>query len=369
MSGTSSSRLREKKEEVLALWEQRSIAEIPTAGATASLALRNSLPQYLDHLCDALATNRKMDIKSVLAHDKESIRVGRMHGSDRAHHTSYVLTEVIFEYHILREIIFQVLEIDGPLENAQRDIVLDSIEQAVNDAAVKFSEVHADVQQLFINTLTHDLKNPLTAANISAQIILRGPDKPDACVTSASRIIGSLNRLEGMINDLLDVSRIRAGESLALDFTLCDLDATTREVVDELSRMHGNRFLLDSKEPAEGYWSCSGIRRAVENLAENAVKYSEPDTPITISLRRMQKALQLSVHNQGPPIPENEIPLLFEQFQRSKSAQAGLQQGWGLGLALVKGVVEAHNGTARVESTKGHGTRFILEIPFAEAPA
>lgn len=366
MPGISSCCLKEKREQILALWEQRSLKEIPAAGITASLVLRDSLPEYIDHLSDALATNRKMDVKSVLAHDKEAIRVGRLHGSDRASNTSYVLTEVIFEYHILREVIFQVLETEGPLAEVTRDIILDSIEQAVNDAAVRFSEVQADIQQLFINTLTHDLKNPLTAASMSAQLILRHPDRVGACVASANRIVSSLNRLEGMIDNLLDFNRIRAGEPLALPFTHCDVKETVHAVVDELSLMYGSRFLLDANESVTGYWSCEGIRRAVVNLAENAVKYSTPDTPIAISLRRMHDAFELSVHNQGAPIPENEIPRLFEQYRRAKSAEAGPKRGWGLGLALVKSVVDAHHGNIRVDSANGKGTRFTLEIPGAQ---
>lgn len=366
MPGICSARLKEKREEVIALWQQRSLKEIPAAGIIASLVLRDSLPEYLDHLSDALATNRKMDIKSVLAHDTESIRVGRLHGSDRASNTTYVLTEVIFEYHILREVIFEILETDGPLAEVQRDIILDSIEQAVNDAAVKFSEVHADLQQLFINTLTHDLKNPLTGANVSAQLILCRPGDAVVCTAAGHRIVNSLNRLDGMINNLLDVNRIRAGEPLALRFSPCDLKETMHTIVDELSVIYGDRFLLEAKESVEGYWSREGLRRAVENLVENAVKYSAPDTPISISLRRMQDAFELSVHNQGTPIPEDEIPLLFEQYRRSKSAEDGPTPGWGLGLALVKGVVDAHNGNVRVESAPGAGTRFVLEIPFEQ---
>ena len=121
MSGIHSQRLKEKKELIMSIWEKRSNSEVPSALLTRSLALRNSLPLYLDHLSDALATNRKMDMKSVLAHDSESIRIGKLHGADRAGNTNYSLTEVIFEYHILREVIFQVLESDGPLEVIQRD--------------------------------------------------------------------------------------------------------------------------------------------------------------------------------------------------------------------------------------------------------
>src|SRR6185295_10654121 len=99
-----------------------------------------------------------------------------------------------------------------------RDIIFDSIEQAVNDAAVEFSEVHADIQQRFINTLTHDLKNPIAAAKANADLILRRSQTIEPNVRSARRIIGSLNRLTSMINDLLDANRIRAGEPLQLQF-------------------------------------------------------------------------------------------------------------------------------------------------------
>ncbi len=361
--GVSSQRVRDSKEAILQLWEQRCHAEVPSAGTGTFLALRDSLPLYLDHLSEALALNRKMDFRAVFDRGEESTRIGKMHGADRASNRSYILTEVIFEYHILREVIFQVLESQGPLGGAQRDIILDSIEQAVNDAAVEFSEVHADIQQKFINTLTHDLKNPITAAKTNAEIILRRADTPEVAVKSTKRIIGSLNRLTAMIHDLLDASRVRAGEPLTLLVSPGDLDAVIREVIDEMAMIHSDRFVLDSKGPVLGSWDCDSLRRAVENLIGNAVKYGNPDTPITISLHQGVDAVELIVHNEGPPIPEAEIPLLFQIYRKSRSVHEGTKTGWGLGLTLVKGVADAHQGEVRVESAEGKGTSFILSIP------
>ncbi len=366
MLGINSNRLREKRQEIIALWEERSLKEVPSAVTAESLALRDSLPIYLNHLSDALATNRKMDVTSVLAHNTEAIRIGKLLGADN---TSYVLTEVIFEYHILREVIFQVLEVEGPLDPPQRDIIYDSIEKAVNDAAVKFSEVHSAIQQKFIDTLTHDLKTPLTSAKIGAQIILRRSDKPEACIKSAKNIISSLNRLESMIHDLLDASRVRAGETLSLPFVQCDLEAVIHEVVNEMSIIYGNRFTVDSKEAIEGKWSSDGLRRATENLIGNAVKYGDSQTPITISLRPGKTNVELAVHNHGPTIPEQDVPILFEHYGRSKSGAQSTQVGWGLGLTLVRGVVDAHKGQIRVESAEGKGTSFILQLPYAKDPA
>ena len=366
MPGITSSHLKDKKEKILCLWEERCLREVVSAGTVSPLSLRDSLPLYLEHLSEALASNRKLDFKSVVAHDDKAARIGKRHGADRAGDKNYVLTEVIFEYHILREVIFQVLETNGQLTQIQRDIIFDSIEQAVNDAAVEFSEVHTDIQQTFVSTLTHDLKNPITSAKMNAQLILRNSDTPEPSSKSARSIVSSMNRLEAMIHDLLDASRLRAGEHLSLEFIQCDLHSVIREVVYEMSVMHGDRFILDSKEAVEGNWGSDGLRRAVENLVGNAVKYSTPETPITVSLRSGKTAVTVTVHNQGPPISQKEVSRLFQQYRRSKSAQEATKTGWGLGLIVVKGVVDAHKGKIRVESQEGKGTSFILEIPFAE---
>lgn len=367
MTGNHSNRLKDKKERILSLWEQRCLREVHSAKSTKHLALLNSLPTYLDHLSECLATNCRMDHQSILDREREATRIGRQHGSDRAGIRSYELAEVIFEYHILREVIFQVLEEDGPLEPIHRDLILDSIEQAVNDAAVEFSEIHTSVQQKFVNTLTHDLKNPITAARMNAEIISRRTDLPDICITSSKRIIRSLNRLDAMVHDLLDASKVRAGEELNLQFIQCDLKNIIGEIVDEMTVTYGDRFLFESEGTFDGKWGCDGLRRAVENLADNAVKYSTPETPITITLTRHEGSVEIAVHNHGPVIAQDEIGGLFQQFRRSKSAQEGTKTGWGLGLTLVKGVADAHRGTVGVESSEDKGTTFSIRIPKARA--
>lgn len=334
--------------------------------ALRALALRNSVPLYLDHLCDALSKNRRMDVKSVLAHDAEGFRIGIRHGADRAGNSSYGLAEVISEYHILREVIFQILETDGQTSILERDIILDSIEGAVNNAAVKFSEVHADVQQKFVDTLSHDLMNPISAAKMNAEMILKG-DRPENHARAAGRIAGSLTRVVAMIHDLLDAGRVRGGQPISLQYIECDLTEMLRDVVDEMREVHGDRFAFKFKGPSKGSWSSDGVRRAVENLLGNAVKYGTAGAIITVALRCDAKSAVISVHNDGATIPEAEIPLLFQRYRRTKSAEDSTNPGWGLGLSVVKGVVEAHGGTIRVESEDGKGTSFILELPVADA--
>ena len=368
MFGIQANCIKDKKEQILSLWEARCLQEVTSARSAGPLALRDSLPLYLDHLSETLATNRRMDLRSVASHNEESTRIGKLHGADRATNRSYTLSEVIFEYHILREVLFHVLEADGPLAQGPRDIVLDSIEQAVNDAVVKFTEMHADIQQTFIDTLTHDLKTPIWVARMNATGILKRLGLTDPAMKSIKNVLVSLNRLDSMIHDLLDASRVRAGERLHLQFIQCDLEALIREVVEDMTMVHGNRIVLDSNGPLEGNWGSDGLKRAVENLIGNAVKYGASGSAIKVSLKGGKEAVDITVHNEGSVLTEQEIPRLFQNFGRATRAEDGTQSGWGLGLTVVKGVVEAHKGKIRVESAEGKGTSFTMEIPRAGAP-
>ena len=275
--------LQDQKERILIVWGERCLKEVVSASSAGTLALRNSLPLFLDHLCDALATSRKMDVAAVASHLRESLRIGKLHGADRASNRSYQLREVIFEYHILREVLFDVLETQGPLPIPARDIVYDSIEQAVNDAVVEFTAAYADIQQKFFDTLTHDLRTPVAVARMNAHITLKRGDLADAAIAAQKHILISLNRLDAMIENLLDGSRIRAGERLCLQFTNCDLAAVLRDVIDELRIVYGPRIVAVSEGELKGNWGADGLRRAVENLITNAVKFGAAGTPITIS--------------------------------------------------------------------------------------
>jgi len=101
----------------------------------------------------------------------------------------------------------------------------------------------------------------------------------------------------------------------------------------------------------------------LDNLLSNAVKYGERGGVITIRLRRVDDRMLLCVHNFGTLIPGEELALLFHPFHRTSDAKATGQRGWGLGLTLVRGIVEAHHGVVKVESYPKEGTTFTADLP------
>lgn len=361
MSNAISDCLKQNAERIMQMWEERARDEVSASMHHDSLVLRNSLPQYLNQLVDELSTKIERTPARIETDKAENTRIGKQHGHERAGYADYSMTQLIFEYHILRQVIFQVLEEEAPLGVRERDIIINSIEQAVNDAATQFSQTLRDIQELFIVTLTHDLRGPINVVKMGTQLILRRLERGDSHVDVAARMISSIDRLDSMIQNLLDASRLRAGQSLKLEFEECYLDRLVQDVVEDLSFTYGERFVVVCDSEIRSYCSRKEIRRVIENLAINAVKYGAPSTPITLTLQQTETQISLTIHNEGNPIAPDAQSILFQQFRRTTSAED--QRGWGLGLFLVKSITEAHQGTIEVESTQGKGTSFIVKLP------
>jgi signal transduction histidine kinase len=358
---STSTRLSKNIPTIMAAWEKRAIAEVMSARHQESLALRDSLPEYLAHLADALSKNIDRTHARARYDKEESTRIGKKHGGERAAAFNYTMDQMILEYHILREVLFDVMEEEKDLTRVEREVIICSIEQAVNDAATQFSDSLKDYQEHLSHSLVHDLRNPLTVAKVSADLILRHKETSEYVAGKANRILSNLSRIDLMITDLLDAGRKKAWDTLSLDFKDCDLDMILKEIVEESSLAHGNRFKYESNGMCVGQWNEDSLRRLIENLTTNAVKYGLVNTPISFKLSSDQNVATFTIHNEGNPIASEEQTLLFDKFRRSKSAER--KQGWGLGLTIAKGLVESHRGSIEVSSGPDIGTTFIVTLP------
>ena len=235
------------------------------------------------------------------------------------------------------------------------------------ETTIKSLEQEREMRERFVATLSHDLRTPLTAAKLNAQLLSRSFDSPEKLTSLSGRIIDNLNRGNQMIENLLDANRIKAGEPLRLEMRDTGLVSLVRTILSELATTLGDRFVLDSPDAViNGVWSADALRRILENLCSNAVKYGFDRAPITISLRQEPNHVLIIVHNFGNPIPSADILKLFEPYRRaSTTGEAGNVHGWGLGLTLVKGLTEAHGGTVSVSSNAQDGTIFTVKLPKA----
>ena len=258
---------------------------------------------------------------------------------------------------ISAELIKKIIRIQTE-EKLKAEAAVEMLKQREKD--LEFEHV---AREKFVNTLSHDLQTPLTTVRLNAQMIMRHYKSDEKINQSMVKQIRNINRIESMVRNLLDANSIRAGMKIPMEFEECHLNEIIENAVQDLSHIHGDRFKIKCTHKIQGYWSPNGIHRILENLCTNAVKYGDENAKIEISAEELREGVFLRVHNKGNPIPENEQSSIFETFNRSASAIKSNKTGWGLGLALVRGLTEAHSGLVTLESNKSHGTTFIIFLP------
>jgi signal transduction histidine kinase len=252
-------------------------------------------------------------------------------------------------------------DLERELRNSEAEKI--SLQLTRSQTDISDLVLERELRESFVALLTHDLRTPLSIAKISAQLIQSQGEVSESGKILASHIISSVLKADQMISDLLDANRIKSGEKIPLHIELSDLAVLVKEVLEELTLIHGERFVFSGNGEMKGYWDQKLVCRIIENLSNNAVKYGDPHSKIRVSLTSLDGNIALSVHNRGEPISPSDQIQLFNQFRRTEKAQRGPKQGWGIGLTLVRGVAEAHGGNVQVKSDAEHGTVFTVTLP------
>jgi signal transduction histidine kinase len=230
-------------------------------------------------------------------------------------------------------------------------------------AAKQEAERASASMEKVLATISHDIRNSLGVSALAVDSMQRFYDKPERLRSLIATALMGLDQTDKMIHDLLDATRSLEGAPISMQFEYCDLCEVVQKAYEELDFIHGEQFRFARPEPIMGLWNPAGIRRALENLGSNAVKYGSKGRPITITLYRNEDNAMISVHNEGNEIQEDDRAKLFDRFYRAKSSEETYTKGWGIGLAVVKDVAEAHGGSVSVESTKEAGTTFSITAP------
>jgi signal transduction histidine kinase len=242
----------------------------------------------------------------------------------------------------------------------------DLTEQRVAEAAER---KRTDLEQNLIGIVSHDLRNPLQAIRLAATLGLRTAGQDARVVRSFERILASSDRGVRMIEDLLDLTRIRQGGGLTVELRRTDLHALSAQVVEEvLQSWPERRVALQTSGEVVGLWDADRIAQVVQNLVSNALQHTTEGTPVEVTTRGEGEHVVLEVHNGGPPIPVEDQPRLFECFWRGRVAHTGGGRGVGLGLFITAHIVQSHGGTVSVRSNEAEGTSFIVRLPRGPLP-
>jgi signal transduction histidine kinase len=220
----------------------------------------------------------------------------------------------------------------------------------------------------FVSSVSHEFRTPLSAIEALLERLESGKVRDEEMLRryyQASR--KEVQRLTGMVNQLLDFSRLKEGRE-EFSFETIDLNRLAEEAVQSFINLgFGARLVdaLDREEPLNVSADRDAAYQCIHNLIDNALKYSPDGSQVTIRSGRRDSEVFLRVSDRGPGIAPEERELIFEQFYRAKSAGVHGIQGAGIGLALVKRVMQAHSGTVTLESSMGEGSTFELTFPEA----
>jgi signal transduction histidine kinase len=222
------------------------------------------------------------------------------------------------------------------------------------------------VNELLAGILGHDLRNPLQAIVVSAETLVRRYPDPKLGGT-ARRIINAGHRMNRMIEQLLDFTRVRVAGTLPIDAEATDLAALWVRAIEELPPAEAERVRLQHQGATAGWWDADRLAQVASNLVGNALRHGSAGAPVTITIDGADAAtVTILVHNAGE-IPPDLAPKIFEPFQ-SGERQARRGNGLGLGLFITREIVTAHRGSVDVRSSAEHGTTFVVNLPRGGAP-
>ncbi len=218
----------------------------------------------------------------------------------------------------------------------------------------------------FVANVTHELKNPAGALALIAETMV-GEDDPEVLHRLAERMLTEADRLNLMIDDLLDFSRVELEEGPRR------APVSVQAIVfDAVERVAGNAHARDVKleiDEVAADLAVNGSRKqlasALGNLIENAVKYSPEHGTVSVRVVGKTTTVDIKVVDNGIGIPAADVPRIFDRFYRSDTAHAYGASGAGLGLAIVRQVAADHDGEVLVSSRQGRGSTFVLRLPIS----
>ncbi|HEV2528246.1 MAG TPA: ATP-binding protein [Thermomicrobiales bacterium] len=224
---------------------------------------------------------------------------------------------------------------------------------------VSFDQRHRD----YIAMVSHDLGTPMTVVRAQAQMLQR---RQAYEAHRVDRIVHQIDRMERLLSGLRNVVRAEKGwlerGVVAIDLARLVTDAADRGQL----QSPAHQVMVEIDGPAVGYWDQERIEQILDNLISNAIKYSPAGRSITVRLTSNDTSVRISVADQGIGIPADSLPLLFERFYRA--SEGGAVKGMGLGLYIVRTLVQAKGGRVSVESVVGKGSTFTVELPRRTAP-
>jgi hypothetical protein len=355
-------------------WEEFAKTIKPAADSLGRLELRDHAKTIL------LAAARDMNTKQT-ASEQEAKSKGEgpeksptldqaaaSHGELR-HTVGFDLVQMTSEFRHLRASVIRlwVESLKSPNMAYFQDMIRfnEAIDEALAESTAAYAEQVARSRDIFLAILGHDLRAPLQAVTMSTELLMRKVGLDEAALSYIARIKGGTRNMGAMVRDLLEFVRSRLGSSLPIQRKPMEMASACREAIEEACAGQPDcnpTFKIEGD--THGEWDRARIDQLLQNLIGNALQHGSNSHEISLKVSGDQDSVTLVVHNIGEPIAEDAIGTIFDPLVRSPSEKLGHPStSLGLGLFIVKEVVNAHQGSITVTSNRDDGTTFTVILP------
>ena len=252
------------------------------------------------------------------------------------------------------------------------ELVLSSLraQEEADAAAAREEELRAmgELRERLVGILGHDLRTPLNAIVIAAGVLVARGNLTESDARVAALVLRCGQRMDRMISQLLDFTRVRMGGGLHLEWRPSDLGEMCREIAQEFDLPAAARVRYDAEGDVSGSFDVDRLSEALANIVGNAVEHATAGTQVVLHTCGRGDTAVVEVTNEGAPIPADVLPHIFEPFRRALQQEHSKTGNLGLGLHIAYEVVRAHGGAIEARCANGK-TTFTLRVPRWPAPA
>lgn len=364
----------ENLEPILQAWEDFA-RTIQTPGADLDrIELRDHAEQMLraiaQDLRNAQTAQEQIDKAQGLAPQDEDETPAETHAVTRLM-AGFSIDQMVSEYRALRTSVLsqwlQQAKHGTPLDIDDMNRFHEAIDQALTESIASYSRAVEASRNVFLGILGHDLRTPLGAILLGADMLRRSEELGERGNKVAGQIYTSVQRASQIVGDLLDLTRCQMGPGIPVKRVDVDLAPICERIVEEMRSFHPQAQLkYETTAPAVGSFDGARMEQVFSNIISNAVQHGDARLPITVRLAVSEGSLVFTVHNQGAPIPEDVLPFIFNpmgRFSQRSVIEHGPAEGLGLGLFIASEIVAAHDGSIEVTSTSQWGTEFRVTVP------
>ena len=357
-------------------WERFAATITPAADTMDSVALRDHAKAIL------LAASQDMNTAQTAREQKDKAQgegtdktpaldiAAASHGELR-HTAGFDLVQMTSEFRHLRACVLRFWgeSISTPNHTNFQDMVRfnEAIDEALAESTAAYAEQVNRSRDIFLAILGHDLRAPLQAVSMSTEMLERKAKLDADALLHVKAIKNGARNMGSMVSDLLEFVRSRLGSNLPIEPAPMDLGLACQATLAEaFAGQPDCDPQLSINGPVIGHWDSRRIHQLLQNLIGNALQHGTQSRLVTVTLTGGAEHVILSVLNRGTPIDAESIATLFDPLVRSPSEDIslpGTSTSLGLGLFIVKEVVDAHKGTIEVTSTLSEGTTFTVVLP------